>query len=398
MSIYITKKDNLAGQSVVVEDMLLTTDMPTTAGSKMLDGYMSLFEAEVITRLKNAGYEIGGKANVGEFAIDLLGETSYFGSEYFGGILKSPSAEIIKNGDASAVIGLDVNGAIRRAACQNKLYAIKPTYGTVSRYGTIPVACSGETVSVMANSVEACRKMLGVIAGHDDKDGTSLSDKAIADGKAGIVKKNKVAVVNGMLSGISDGVKANIDLTVKALQSNGVQVDYIDTKNLEYSGKAWNILMSAELCNNVSRYDGVKYGYRAKNFTGIDELYVNSRTQAFGELLKTAILFGSETLSTENYKKVYDKALRVRRVILEELNGIFAEYDCVIMPACSVESYDKATVEGDKYLCYKENFYTAPASITGLPTVAVGGALLVGKAFADELLLDLASVCQKEGL
>jgi aspartyl-tRNA(Asn)/glutamyl-tRNA(Gln) amidotransferase subunit A len=150
--------------------------------------------------------------------------------------------------------------------------------------------------------------------------------------------------------------------------------------------------MSAELCNNVSRYDGVKYGYRTKNYTSIDELYTNSRTEAFGEFLKSAILFGSETLSTENYKKVYDKALRVRRVISETMNALLADCDALVMPAAGVMAYDKAMVENDKYLPYKENFFTAPASITGLPVVVAGGVQLVGKAFSEDVLLDLAEL------
>ena len=151
--------------------------------------------------------------------------------------------------------------------------------------------------------------------------------------------------------------------------------------------------MCAELCNNVSRYDGVKYGYRAENFSGLDELYTNSRTEAFGELLKTAILFGSETLSTENYMKVYDKALRTRRVIVEEFAKIFESFDAVLMPAVSSMEYTETQIAADKHVAFLENFYTAPASITGLPAVVFGGVQLVGKAFSENALLDVA----KEG-
>mgnify|MGYP003291471264 CR=1 FL=1 len=165
-----------------------------------------------------------------------------------------------------------------------------------------------------------------------------------------------------------------------------------DADVVAYAGAAWNILMSAELCNNVSRYDGVKYGYRTKNYTNIDELYTNSRTEAFGEFLKSAILFGSETLSTENYKKVYDKALRVRRVIRDNMAALLADCDALLMPAASALAYSRTLVEGDKYLPYKENFFTAPASITGLPAVIAGGVQLVGNAFSEDLLLDLAEL------
>ncbi len=375
-------------KNIIVDDMLLTCDMPTTAGSKMLDGYVSLFEAEALTRARAAGYTLTGKAKVGEFAIDLLGETSYFGAEYENGYLQNPAAVAVKNGEAWAALVMDVNGAPRRAAAQSGLVFVKPTYGTVSRYGTIPVACSGETVGVLAGTADACRELLGAVSGYDAKDGTSLPQSMTVT----VQKKNKVAILSSMLKGTDDAVKAKLDAYVKKLEANGVEVVTIEDTTAVYAGAAWNILMSAELCNNVSRYDGVKYGYRSDSYTSIDELYTNSRTEAFGELLKAAILFGSETLSTDNYQKVYDKALRVRRVVRDNMLSLLTDCDALLMPASSALAYDKATVEGDKYLAYKENFYTAPASLTGLPAAAVDGVQLVGNAFSEDILLDLAAL------
>ena len=377
---------------IVIDDMFLTVGTPTTAGSKMLEGYNSLFEAEVLTRLNAAGYTITGKAKVGEFGVDLLGETSYFGADYENDTLQYPAAVQVKSGEAEAAVVLDVNGAPRRGAAQNNLVALKPTYGMVSRYGTIPVACSGETVSVVAANAADCREVFAAMAGHDAKDGTSLPESMVDAGKAAVTKKNKVAVLSSMLKGTSEEVQAQIAAVSENLAKNGVEVVTVDAETIAYAGAAWNILMSAELCNNVSRYDGVKYGYRTKTYTNIDELYTNSRTEAFGELLKSAILFGSETLSTENYQKVYDKALRVRRVISEAMKAILADCDALLMPAASVTAYSKAMVEADKYLPYKENFYTAPASITGLPVVVAGGVQLVGNAFSEDVLLDLAEL------
>ncbi len=392
MSIYMTKQEAAAEKAVVFDDMFLTTDMPTTAGSKMLEGYNSLFEAEVLTRLKAAGYAVAGKVKVGEFGVDLLGETSYFGAEYENEALVYPAAAAVKSGDVKAAVVMDVNGAPRRGAAQNALVSLKPTYGRVSRYGTIPVACSGETVSVVANNAADCREVFAAMAGHDAKDGTALPEAMVEAGKAAVSKKNKVAVVSSMLKGANEDVQAKMAAVAEQLAKNGVEVVTVDADTIAYAGAAWNILMSAELCNNVSRYDGVKYGYRTKNYTSIDELYTNSRTEAFGEFLKSAILFGSETLSTENYKKVYDKALRVRRVISETMNALLADCDALVMPAAGAMAYDKAMVENDKYLPYKENFFTAPASITGLPVVVAGGVQLVGKAFSEDVLLDLAEL------
>ncbi len=377
---YTVKFDTNAKIKMVADDMILTVGSETAAGSKMLKGYMSLIESEALSRLKSAGYGLCGKTTVGEFAIDLLGDSA---------------AEAVKNGDADIALVLDVNGSVRRSASQKGLVSVKPTYGTVSRYGTIPVACSGETVSVMADTAEDCLNALSVISGHDDKDGTSLSDelckKALCDGEI-----KRVAVLKSMTEGTDGDVKAKMDAFAEALKANGVEVCELDDTVIVKSRAAWNILMSAELCNNVSRYDGVKYGYRTENFTNIDELYTNSRTEAFGQLLKTAILFGSDTLSTENYMKVYDKALRVRRVVVDTFNEIFAQFDAVLMPACSKMAYTEKDLES-KFISYTENLYTAPASITGLPAVVACGAQLVGKAFSEGALLSVVKAVCKEG-
>lgn len=399
MNAYTVKKEISSDKIIVADDMLLTTDMPTTAGSRMLDGYKSLFEAEVLSRAKAAGYALGGKADVGEFAIDLLGETSVRGALICHSELKNVAAEIVKSKEAVAALCLDVNGAPRRAAAQSGLVSIKPTYGTVSRFGSIPVACSGETISILAARAEDCRDMLDVIAGHDDKDGTSLSDECCAALKKNAARGEvrRVALLSSMTADIDADVKEKLDNAVSALKESGVEVVLVENRVIASARAAWNVLMSAELCNNVSRYDGVKYGYRAENFSGIDELYTNSRTEAFGDLLKTAILFGSETLSTENYMKVYDKCLRCRRVIVEEFAGLFAEFDAVLMPATSSLVYTAEQIAADKHIAFKENFYTAPASITGLPAVVAGGVQLVGKAFSEQMLLDAAKIITKEG-
>ena len=222
--------------------------------------------------------------------------------------------------------------------------------------------------------------------------------------KCNLVKKDapvkeirKVALLNEMLLGADDKVIAKIDALVSKLQENGVVVEKIDGNVISKARNAWNILMCAELCNNVSRYDGVKYGYRSNNFTSIDELYTNSRTEAFGDLLKTAILFGSDTLSTENYMKVYDKALRVRRVICQEFSKIFESFDAVIMPACSTMEYSAKDVENNKEMVFTENFYTAPASITGLPAIVVDGAQIMGNYFSEMSVLSLCEKICKEG-
>lgn len=396
MKLYISKSDTMTDKNVVVDDMILTKDLPTSAGSKMLDGYISLFDAEVVTKLNTAGYNILGKANTGEFNLDLLGETSYYGACIADdGKLTNACAEIVKSKDAMATVVLDVNGSPRRAAAINDLTYIKPTYGTVSRFGTVPAVCSGETVGVIAQSANECHEILSVIAGHDSKDGTSLPEEKCNLNNAEPIKK--IAFAKSLVESADSKVKEVIESIITKARDNNIEVVEIEAEELLNSKIAWNILMSAEVCNNVSKYDGVKYGHRSSNYKNIDELYTNSRTEAFGYLLKSTILFGSETLSTDNYMKVYDKALRIRRVLSEYMNKILSEFDAVLMPACSKVSYTEKEVNENKYIAYDESLYTAPASITGLPAVVTNGVQFIGKAFSEKSLLDLANLFEKEG-
>ncbi len=369
-------------KSIIVDDMLLTTDIPTTAGSKMLDGYQSLICSEAILRAEAAGYTLIGKADVGEFALDLVGETSANGVQIYNGILKNASAEILLSGEAVGALCLDVNGYPRRAAAQAGLIGLKPTYGTVSRYGVVSVVPSGETVDILARSTEDCRDLFYAIAEQGKTDGTPV---------------RRVAVLTSLDDSINNEVKRNINIAVSNLERSGISTTYIENSVVSVSKAAWNVILCAELCKNLSRYDGIRYGHRAKDFSTLDELYTNSRTEGFGDLVKAAILYGSEVLSPENYQKVYDKALRVRRVIVEEFAKLFESFDAILLPACSKMEYTEADVKQDKYLAFEENCYTALATLAGLPAVVAGGVQLVGKANAEHALLDVAKTLAGEG-
>lgn len=400
MNLYLSEKKEALGAAVVLDDTILTTEFPTTAGSKMLEGYNSLFDAEVVEKLKKGGFAIIGKANIGELSLGLLGETSYFGTVTDeNGNLSRASSEILKSGEAEAAVGLDANGSVLRSAAVSGQVCIKPTYGTVSRFGTVSVACSGETVCVSSLTVDGARNVLDCIVGHDDKDGTSLSEDKCALLKKGAEFNSikKVAIAASLVNSCDAAVKAKIDAVVEILEKNGICVEAVDDSLLLCAKTAWNVLMSAELCNNVSRYDGIKYGYRSKNYTNIDELYTNSRTEAFGELLKMTVLFGSESLSTENYMPVYDKSLRIRRLICEKFAEIFESFGAILMPVCSKAFYTETDVKENKYISFDEATYTAPVFISGLPAVVVGGVQLVGSAFSENALCELAKMIEKEG-
>ena len=397
MKYYISQNEAVQG-GIVLDDVILTKDLPTSAGSKMLDGYMSLFDAEVVNRLTAAGYAVSGKANIGEMAIDLLGESSYYGPVTDGDSLIGASVALVREGKAYAAVGMDANGTPRRAAALGGGFCMKPTYGTVSRFGTVSLACSGETITVTAATLDAVKAVLDCLIGHDDKDGTSLPEEKCLLAKSGApATPKRVALAKGLLESTAPDMQERVRFVRETFAKNGIEVAEIDDSLLLTAKAAWNVLMSAELCNNVSRYDGVKYGYRTKNYKTIDELYTNSRTEAFGPLLKTAILFGSETLSTENYMKVYDKALRMRRVISERLCEILSSFDAILLPAASKSAFTLADTAAKYTLAYDENLYTAPASISGLPAIAFGGVQLIGKAFSENTLYALAELYEKEG-
>ena len=397
MKLYISKKETVGTKNVVLDDMILTADN-TTAGSRMLGSYKSLFDSSVAEKLNASGYTICGKANVGEFGIDLLGETSYFGAVADKtGNLSLASAEIVKSDDTAVAVGLDINGAQRRAAALTGLVYVKPTYGAVSRFGTIAVATSGETVGVMARTVSDCKGALAAIVGHDTRDSTSLSEEKCTLVKSGAASLKRAAIIRTLTTDIDADTTAKIGAAKAAFIAAGIAVDEIDCEVLTHAKTAWSVLMCAELCSNLSRYDGIKYGYRSEYCKTIGELYTNSRTEGFGSLVKTAILYGSEALSEGNYVPIYDKSLRVRRVIANALARLHSEYDVLIIPACSKSAYTTADIATNRYIAFDEALYTAPASITGLPTVVAGGVQLVGAPFSENTLFEAARIITKEG-
>lgn len=369
-------------KNIIVDDMFLTADIYTSAGSKMLEGYQSMIDAEAITKTLVNGYTLTAKAPVGEFAIDLLGETSANAPGIHNGILKNFTAQMLLSGDAEAALCFDVNGYPRRVAAQSQLICLKPTYGAVSRHGVVSVAPSGETVDVLSRCAEDCRDLFHVVAEHTNKNNTPI---------------RRVAVLTSFEDYINQEVKQKINTAVSNLEKGRISITYIKNDIISASKVAWNVILCAELCKSTARYDGIRYGHRTEHFSTLDELYTNSRTEGFGDLTKAAILYGSEVLSAENYQNVYEKSLRVRRVIVEEFEKLFEQFDAVLLPACSLMEYTEEQVAADKYIAFDENRFTAPASLTGLPALVAGGVQLIGKAFFEDALLDIANILAGEG-
>ena len=385
----INEKGNIA-----VDDTLLVKDVVTTAGSRILDGFKPLFSAEVVTRLEDKGYTVAGKTNVGEFGLDLVGEFSYYAPQE--GKLEGSAASLVANGDVVAALGVDMNGGARRAAALAGVDFLKPTYGTVSRYGVISCAASGEQVGVYAKDAEKVAEIMGVIAGHDDKDGTSLRNDSYDYGITD-VKGKKVAINKFLLDKADDVTKSKVLAFADSLRANGVEVVEVNCDMPEIANTAWQILMCAETCNNVSRYDGVKFGHRAKEYKNIDELYVNSRTEGFNFLTKAVILYGSDVLSKNRYKDCFDKSLRVRRVVAEGIAKAFENFDAILTPVCSKAEYESYDIKDAFGKVFAESVFTAVPNLIGVPALVTNGVQLMGNHFAESTLLSLANSVEKEG-
>lgn len=386
MKYYINeiKKGNIA-----VDDTLLIKGTPATAGSKMLESFTPLFTAEAVMRAEAAGYTVSGKTNVGEFGLDLLGETSYFGEVTRDGLLAGAAAELVRNGEVKAALNVDLNGAPRRAAAVSGVAFVKPTYGTVSRYGVISAAASGETVGVTAADVKTAAEMLSAVAGHDSKDGTSLPAEKYEYNTELSVKGMKIALVKEL----SDNSVLKYADTLRKL---GAEVEEISLDIVAAAATAWQILMSAETTNNLSRFDGVKYGYRTAEYKNIDELYTKSRTEAFGFLTKATILYGSDVLAKGRYELCYDKALRTRRIIVEKMTEIFGKFDAVLTSVMSEKEVKPYDLKDAFAKVFSESKYVAIPSITGMPAVVSGEVQLIGDYFAESKLLSIANAVEKE--
>lgn len=381
--------------NIAVDDTILVKGVESTAGSHILEGFKPLFSAEAVTRLENKGYTVAGKANVGEFGLDLVGEFSYYAPQEEK--LTGAAATLVAQGDVKAALGVDMNGATRRSAALANIDFLKPTYGTVSRYGVISCAASGEQVGVYAQNADGIKEIMSVIAGHDDKDGTSLPAESYDYATDKEVAGKKVCIIKELFEKADDTTKAKVNAFADSLRANGVTVEEISCDLFEIANTAWQILMSAETCNNVSRYDGVKYGHRTEKYRNIDELYVNTRTEGFNFLTKAVILYGSDVLSKNRYKDCYDKSLRVRRVVAEGMAKLTESYDAILTPVCSKTEYEKYDIHEAFSKVFEESVFTAVPNLIGTPALVSNGVQLMGKHFDESLLLSLAHSVERKG-
>lgn len=381
--------------NIAIDDTILVKGVESTAGSHILEGFKPLFSAEAVTRLENKGYTVAGKTNVGEFGLDLVGEFSYYAPQEEK--LTGAAATLVAQGDVKAALGVDMNGATRRSAALANIDFLKPTYGTVSRYGVISCAASGEQVGVYAQNADGIKEIMSVIAGHDDKDGTSLPAESYDYATDKAVEGKKVCIIKELFEKADDSTKAKVNAFAESLRANGVTVEEISCDLFEIANTAWQILMSAETCNNVSRYDGVKYGHRTEQYRNIDELYVNTRTEGFNFLTKAVILYGSDVLSKNRYKDCYDKSLRVRRVVAEGIAKLLENYDAILTPVCSKTEYETYDINEAFSKVFEESVFTAVPNLIGTPALVSNGVQLMGKHFDESVLLSLAYSVERKG-
>ena len=375
---------------VIVDDNIIVRDQICAAGSHMLYNFRPPFQAEAVDRLLAQGWELAGRANIGEFAMAAT-DTSWFGptdhplnKDYLG----SAAAAAVLAGEADAGLIVDSGDALATAALSG-CPAFRPTYGTVSRFGIIANISSCEQIGGVAKSVAEAAALVRDAAGHDAKDATSRPldsyDFAPADSVAG----KRIAYVENLLcEDVNPGARQAAEEAAAVLGQKGARVDRVCLPYLELAGPAYTCMAAAEGCNNVSRFDGVKYGYRTEKYRNIEELYRGSRSEGFGLHAKFVCLLGTYVLSKGNYEKYYYKALQARYLIRDVFRQLFADYDAALLPLASGVARAKNEADPSARLD-DDRCWSAPAFIAGLPGVGLPwGKGPAGLPFALQIIAD----------
>ena len=400
----------LAGVPIAVKDNICVQGKPATCASKILEGFEPQYQAEVIDRLEKAGMIIIGKTNMDEFAMGSTTETSAYGItrnpwnlEHVPGGSSGGSCAAVAAGEAYMALGSDTGGSIRQPSSFCGVTGLKPTYGTVSRYGLIAYASSLDQIGPVGKDVADCAALLQVIAGHDPKDSTSQKreDLNFMEALNGKITGMKFGVPKEYLAeGIDPEVKAAFMEVLKTLTELGAIVEFFSVKTMEYMIPAYYIIASAEASSNLERFDGVKYGYRAKEYEGLHDMYKRSRTEGFGEEVKRRIMLGSFVLSSGYYDAYYLKALRTKALIMQEFNHAFEKYDVLLAPAAPYTAPKIGESLKDPLAMYLGDIYTVAVNLCGLPGISVPcgkdhtglpiGVQMIGDCFMEKKILRAA--------
>lgn len=400
----------LAGVPVAVKDNMCTEGMLTTCSSKILGNFVPTFTSEAVINLEKAGAVILGKTNMDEFAMGSTTETSAYGEtknpwnlEHVPGGSSGGSCAAVAAEECFYALGSDTGGSIRQPSSFCGVTGIKPTYGTVSRYGLIAYGSSLDQIGPVAKDVTDCATILEVIASHDEKDSTSVKrdDLDFTSALVDDVKGMKIGIPKDYFGeGLDSEVKDAVLNAAKVLEQKGAIVEEFDLSLVEYAIPAYYVIACAEASSNLARFDGVKYGYRTDEYDGLHNMYKKSRSEGFGAEVKRRIMLGSFVLSSGYYDAYYLKALRTKALIKKAFDDAFAKYDVILGPAAPTTAPKLGESLSDPLKMYLGDIYTISVNLAGLPGITVPcgmdsnglpiGLQLIGDCFKEKNIIRAA--------
>lgn len=400
----------LAGVPVAIKDNLCTQGILTTCSSKILGNFKPTYSSEAVLNLERGGAVLIGKTNMDEFAMGSTTETSAYGvtrnphnTEHVPGGSSGGSCAAVAAGECSYALGSDTGGSIRQPASFCGVTGIKPTYGTVSRYGLIAYGSSLDQIGPIAKDVTDCAAVLEVISSYDNKDSTSVrrEDTDFTAALIDDVKGMRIGIPRDYLrDGLQPEVRDAVMAAAEVLRQRGAIVEEFDLSLVEYAIPAYYVIASAEASSNLSRYDGVKYGYRTEQYEGLHNMYKKSRSEGFGPEVKRRIMLGSFVLSSGYYDAYYLKALRTKALIKEAFNRAFQSYDVILSPAAPTTAPKIGESLCDPIKMYLGDIYTISVNLAGLPAMTVPcgedgsglpiGLQLIGDCFQEKKIIQAA--------
>ena len=405
---------DLAGLPIAQKDLFCTKNLRTTCGSRILENFIPPYNATVVENLSKAGSICVGKTNMDEFAMGSSNETSYFGT------VKNPwdlrrvpggssggSAAAVAEGLVSGATGTDTGGSIRQPAALCGITGIKPTYGRASRWGMIAFASSLDQAGAFARNAEDCALLLNHICSHDEKDSTSLSDdkENYLENINNSLKGKKIGIVKEFdISNLSREVQDCFEESKKIFESLGANFVEVSMPNIKLSVPTYYVVAPAECSSNLSRFDGVKYGYRAEDVNELEDLYIKSRSEGFGDEVKRRILIGTYVLSAGFYDAYYKKAQQSRRMIKNDFVKAFSEVDVIISPSSPSSAFKIGSKTEDPIEMYLEDLFTISSNLAGVPAMSIPhgfsknlpiGLQLIGNYLEESKILNFAHQYQK---
>ena len=400
----------LAGVPAAIKDNMCTKGMRTTCSSKILENFVPTYTAEAVLNLEKAGAVILGKTNMDEFAMGSTTETSYYGvtrnpwnTEHVPGGSSGGSCAAVAANECFYALGSDTGGSIRQPSSFCGVTGIKPTYGTVSRYGLIAYGSSLDQIGPVAKDVSDCAAILEAISSHDLKDSTSMArtDCDFTSALKDDVKGMKIGIPSSYFGeGLDEEVKEDILKAAKVLEDKGAIVEEFDLGLVKYAIPAYYVIASAEASSNLSRFDGVKYGYRTKDYEELHQMYKKTRSEGFGPEVKRRIMLGSFVLSSGYYDAYYLKALRTKALIKKAFDSAFAKYDMILAPAAPTTAPKLGASLSDPIKMYLGDIYTISVNLAGLPGISIPvgrdakglpvGMQLIGDCFQEKKLFQAA--------